>query len=174
MKFRVLAAVSTVSFSLLGAATVPATAQSSEVLVSCAGLETSQFSPGLTLLPRQTTIHADADYTCTGVPVEWRGATSHTDGTAVASCATLSLPQVRENVRFTDNDRAVIFYQTAAAGRVGGVNVVILTGQVESGPYTGHTAIKTVELVPAELPTECATQDGLDTSTGSAQLQLLG
>ncbi|MGW0929022.1 hypothetical protein [Streptomyces sp. NPDC002644] len=98
----------------------------------------------------------------------------HSLRVTVASCLALGLPQVKEVVRFSDNDLSVIFYSTAVAGRVGGVNVVILTGEVQDGPHTGRVAVKTVQLIPGQPTTQCLTQDGLDVSTGFAELQILG
>ncbi|MGW0607851.1 hypothetical protein [Streptomyces sp. NPDC002640] len=80
---------------------------------------------------------------------------------------------MREVVRFGGDGAATIFYDIAVAGRVGGVNVVVLTGEVQDGPYAGRTAVKTVQLIPGEPTTRCATQDGLNISTGLAELQIL-
>lgn len=140
--------------------------------IACVGSETTNYDPPLTMELSPTSIHAEANYAlCHGGPAS---ATGKVDGQSPsASCLTISMPQVEEVVQFNTKQTDVIRYATAATARVGGSNIVTLTGTVTSGPHQGRTAVKTVQLTPIPEPTACI-GDGLDQAGGITQLEILG
>lgn len=83
------------------------------------------------------------------------------------------MPQVQEVVKYNNHQTDVINYTTSATARVGGFNIVTLTGTVTNGPHQGKTAVKTVQLTPIPEPTACV-GDGLDVATGITELEILG
>ena len=151
---------------------IPGSAAGAGTLFTCVGTETTRYDPPLTLTNKPTDIHADANYVlCLGGP---GSATGEVDGISPsASCVAISTPVVTEVVKFSTNQTDVIVYTTAAAARVGGFNIVTLTGTVTSGPHQGKTAVKTVQLTPIPEPTACL-GDGLDLATGITQLEIIG
>jgi hypothetical protein len=78
----------------------------------------------------------------------------HIDGQSPsASCLAISMPMITEHASFDDGTTVVIDYTFAVTTRVGGFNVVTLTGTVVGGnAHQGATVIKTVELTPIETP----------------------
>jgi hypothetical protein len=142
------------------------------ILITCVGPETTQYEPPLTLANQPTSIHADATYLlCLGGPTS---ATGEVDGNSPsASCLAISTPAVTEVVKFSTNQTDVISYTTAVAARVGGFNIVTLTGTVTSGPHQNKTAVKTVQLTPIPEPTACL-GNGLDMAAGITELEILG
>lgn len=153
--------------------TMPGTAAGATTLIACAGPETTNYDPPLTLEVSPTSIHAEANYAlCLGGPTS---ATGTVEGQSPsASCLTISRPQVEEVVKFNTKQTDVIQYTTAAATtRASGFNIVTLTGTVTSGPHQGKTAVKTVQLTPIPEPTACI-GDGLNQASGITQLEILG
>ncbi|QLE75516.1 hypothetical protein FGW37_31530 [Streptomyces rectiverticillatus] len=141
--------------------------------VVCAGPESTTYSPGLTLLPRPAEITARSAYTCTGLaggPVKASGFTKGVS--AGASCAAVNAPQVKESVRYADGRKSVISYTSSWAVRVGGVNVVVLKGRVIEGFAEGAVADRSVQLLPAELPTACLTSRGVRSAAGAGELHI--
>lgn len=170
--FSLAAVVALVTIGVGPAAAAPQS-DAGTTLIICIGPETTHYDPGLTLVPRPTSIHAEADYVaCVGGPTS---ATGQVDGVSpLASCLIISMPQVSEVVHFDNNQTSVINYTTSAATRAGGFNIVILTGTVTNGAHQGATAVKTVQLTPENLPLACLTQHGVQQATGLTQLEILG
>lgn len=151
--------------------TMPGTAGAT-TLIACAGPETTNYDPPLTLEPSPTSIQAQANYAlCLGGPTS---ATGKVEGQSPsASCLTISRPQVEEIVEFNTKQTDVIQYTTASTTRAGGFNIVTLTGTVTNGPHQGQTAVKTVQLTPIPEPAACV-GDGLNLASGITQLEILG
>lgn len=151
---------------------VTSVAAEASTLIVCVGPETTHYDPPLTLTNRPTSIDADAAYVlCLGGPTS---ATGTVEGVSPsASCLAISMPVVTEVVRFSTNQTDVISYTTAVTARVGGFNIVTLTGTVTNGPHRGKTAVKTVQLTPIPEPTACI-GNGLDVATGLTELEILG
>jgi hypothetical protein len=168
-----------VLISVVGAVVLVATnvvvtgvAAEASTLIVCVGPETTHYDPPLTLTSGPTDIDADANYVlCLGGPISGSGTVS--GASPSASCLAISTPVVTETVTFNNNQTDVINYTTAVAARVGGFNIVTLTGTVATGPHQGRTAVKTVQLTPIPEPTACV-GNGLDVATGITQLEILG
>lgn len=122
----------------------PASAAPAAAIV-CAGSETTDYDPPLTMESRPTAIDATATYgLCLGGPLS---ATGRVTGLSPsASCVAISAPRVVERVAFA-------------------------SGQVDVIEYP--TAVKTVQLTPIPEPTACV-GDGLDRAVGLTQVQILG
>jgi hypothetical protein len=149
------------------ALSAPATADPLPAL-ECPGVETTVYQPGLTLNPRDVSLHADATYVC--------GATSSTDGHVPnASCLDLALPHVTEKLHFALGGTSTINYQTGVAARVAEGVVVTLFGNVTHGPRQGGTAQKTILIASTgNLSADCLTEDGLESVSGPVNLVILG
>jgi hypothetical protein len=74
-----------------------------------------------------------------------------------------------------DQTSSSTFDFTATVGvRPAGDSILVLTGEIKSGDFRGSTII--IEIILAAAPTqslECLTPDGLDTSSGAVNLQIL-
>lgn len=145
---------------------------SASTVISCLGTETTSYDPPLTLEPKPTNFHAEGNYfLCLGGPTSAKGVD---DGHAPsASCVSVSMPQATQVVKYNTGQTDVIHYDTAVTTRVGGFNIVTLTGTVISGPHQDSAAVKTVQLTPIPEPAGCVT-NGLETVTGTTQLQIFG
>ncbi|MEU5425422.1 hypothetical protein AB0H73_07410 [Streptomyces olivoreticuli] len=140
-------------------------------LIVCAGQESTTYDPGLTLVPRPTVLHATSAYTCSGRPGESVAAAGRTEGVSPeASCLAVDSPRARERVRFADGRESVISYEGSAL-RAGGAHEVHLTGHVVEGFAEGAEVTRDVSLLPASLPTDCATV-GVPAATGQGQLRI--
>ncbi|MET9117439.1 hypothetical protein ABZX38_25025 [Streptomyces longwoodensis] len=112
---------------------------------------------------------------CVGAPLDHTNGTIQFTGNGQLSCvAGNSSGSGRINWQ-NDHASTTTFDYTAAAGvRPGGVSVLVLTGQVKSGDFQGSTIIIEIVLAPAPAQTlQCLTPNGLDTSSGAVNLQIL-
>ncbi len=159
------------SAALAASSFVGAPATQAAGLIVCAGQENTTYDPGLTLVPRLTVLHSTSEYTCSGRPGETVPATGHTVGVAPeASCLALDSPRALERVRFADGRESEIKYEGSAL-RAGGGHEVHLTGHVVKGFADGAEVTRDVSLLPASLPTDCATGD-VTAATGQSQLRI--
>ncbi|RLU81613.1 hypothetical protein CTZ27_32535 [Streptomyces griseocarneus] len=142
--------------------------------IVCAGKEDTTYTPGLSLTPRPTDLSARSAYLCTVRPGRTVEAAGTTEGTSPdASCLALNSPRARERVDFPGGRRLAIEYEGSAV-RVLGANVVHLTGHVVegfAGVPAGTAVTRDVGLLPAALPTECATGE-VRSATGQGQLRI--
>lgn len=148
-------------------AATPASAAGSVAPVVCPGVQNAVYTPGLTLEPRDVTVHIDANYLC--------GATSTSvSRNPNASCIGAALPYVREVLQWTDDrSNSTIEYDTAVSARVAEGVLVTLLGQVLSGEYQGSLAKKEVLAVTSqELEIECLTEEGLQSANSAVSLTL--
>ncbi|WP_158795016.1 hypothetical protein [Streptomyces sp. NRRL S-337] len=140
--------------------------------VTCTGNAHGSYDPPLSLLSRETRIHADVRYTCTTGPGRTAPATGSFDAVAPASCISLSSASGTETVRYTDGSRSVIVIDGATTARVGGVLVVLQSGRVTEGRGEGHYVRRTVTSLSQQLPTDCLTS-GLQGTRSAVQLEIL-
>ncbi|MEU2872664.1 hypothetical protein ABZ769_26170 [Streptomyces olivoreticuli] len=157
---------------LAGSALVGAPPARAEGLVVCAGQEDTTYSPGLSLVPRPTAIHARSAYSCSGPPGKAVPVAGDSEGLSPsASCAAVNSPVVRERLRFADGRSSVVAYDEGSAVRVGGANVVQLTGRIVEGPGAGATVTRDVGLLPAD-PAGCLEAQGMTHAVGQGQLRI--
>ena len=141
--------------------------------LSCAGTQSSNFSPGLTNTPATTTV----SYRAILAPCVSLTDPTVTAGTysgsfvRVASCTSLlSSPAGRRTLNWT-NGRSSVFEFTSTATYAAGQLVTTLTGAITSGAFAGSTAIQTLTAV-ADL-TQCAAPGGVSSLFGAVQLQIV-
>ncbi|MEU5421064.1 hypothetical protein ACFY1P_24150 [Streptomyces sp. NPDC001407] len=166
------AVVALCAMVLTGSSLVCAPATQAEGLIVCAGEEDTTYSPGLSPTPRPTKIHARSAYSCSGplgrtVPVA--GETEAQSPSA--SCLAFNSPTGRERLRLPDGRTSVVAYDQGTAARIGGVNVVQLTGWIVEGPGTGARVTRDVGLIPAD-PAGCLGANGVTQATGQGQLRI--
>ncbi|MFH8624122.1 hypothetical protein ACH4A8_19865 [Streptomyces vietnamensis] len=172
------AAVAAAAAGLLmaGLSAPAANAQSVSAALLCTGYETATYQPGLTLTQRQTAVTATgAVGPCTGTDTQHTGGSISFQGEGQLSCTggnssgsgliTWSNPQTAASA-FT--------FTGGVSLRPGGVSVLVLTGQVQSGDFQGSQITVEIALVPALTETlQCTTANGLSTSSGPLTVQLL-
>ncbi|MGW0602264.1 hypothetical protein ACWD11_34900 [Streptomyces sp. NPDC002776] len=157
-------------------AALAAGASQQAALLECPGYETTSYKPGLTLFPRQVALSADgAIGPCLGLPPDHTNGTILFTGNGELSCTTGNSTGNGRINWTNDQTSSSTFDFTAGVGlRPGGDSVLVLTGEIKSGDFQGSTII--IEIVLAAAPTqtlECATTDGLDTSSGLVNLQII-
>lgn len=152
------------------------TSQQAAALLECPGYETTSYKPGLTLFPQQVALSANgAIGPCLGLPPDHTNGTILFTGNGELSC-TAGNSTGNGRINWTnDQTSSSTFDFTAGVGlRPGGDSVLVLTGEIKSGDFQGSTII--IEIILAAAPTqtlECLTTDGLDTSSGLVNLQIL-
>ncbi len=172
------AAVALSSLALVGSMWVGAPAGQADEgrhrgVVLCTGASNSTYDPPLGLVPRETRVRTEAQYTCTIAPGRTVPATGSLDGVSpTASCNGLSDPHITETVRYGDGKRSLIVYDSGTTTRVAGALDVSLSGRVTEGRGKGQSAQRNVLLaLPRQLPTECLSS-GLQGNSGHAQLEV--
>ncbi|MGD9486089.1 hypothetical protein WDH52_23070 [Streptomyces sp. TRM70308] len=155
----------------------PVTSSSQQdALLECPGYETTSYKPGLTLTPRQVALSASGSIgPCLGLPPDHTNGTILFTGNGELSCTGGNSTGNGRIDWANDQTSSSTFDFTAGVGlRPGGDSVLVLTGEVKSGDFQGSTII--IEIILAAAPTqtlECLTTDGLDTSSGLVNLQIL-
>ncbi|MEV6251309.1 hypothetical protein AB0M38_34885 [Streptomyces sp. NPDC051742] len=145
-------------------------------LLECPGYETATYEPGLTLAPRQVALSASgAIGPCVGLPLDHTNGTISFTGNGSLSC-TGGSSTGNGRINWTNpQSSSSTFDFTAGVGlRPGGVSVLVLTGEIKSGDFKDSTIIFEIVLVPGVSQTlECLTPQGLTTSSGLVNLQIL-
>lgn len=140
--------------------------------VACMGQESTTYRPGLTLTPASIAVSADGSYACTDAPGHEVGAVGHIEGVSPdGTCLALNSPRGQEVVEFGDGGTSVIRYTSGLAARLLGVNTVRLEGLVVKGRYRGARAVRSMQLAPGGLPTDCL-GDGIRHAVGGVELEL--
>ncbi|MEU9592795.1 hypothetical protein ACGF7W_28570 [Streptomyces sp. NPDC048219] len=156
--------------------TVQEAARQTQALLTCPGYETSTYQPGLTLLPRQTALSASgAVGPCVGLPLDHTSGTVSFTGQGLLSCV-LEDAQGSGRIDWTNpqNSSSVFDFTTALSVRPGGVSVIVMTGEVVSGDFSGSTVAVEFVLAPGPTqPLECLTEKGITTSSGALTLEIL-
>lgn len=182
-RLRRLSALTASVAALLALGSMPAaqatpTASTSQqaALLECPGYETTSYKPGLTLTPRQVALSASgAIGPCVGAPLDHTSGAILFTGNGELSCVAGSASGSGRINWTNDQTSSSTFDYTASAGlRPGGVSVLVLTGAIKSGDFNGSPIIIEIVLAPAPAQTlQCLTPDGLDTSSGLVNLQIL-
>ncbi|GHF28489.1 hypothetical protein GCM10010218_07030 [Streptomyces mashuensis] len=141
---------------------------------ACSGREDITYG-GLHLLSSAPTpVTVDGVYHCTVAPGREVTATYHTEGTTGGECVLFAPNQSRETLRYRDGSTTVIAYRSGPSTRLAGVNTATLHGVVVAGRGKGATAEKTIQTLPAALPTDCALPGGLRHTTAFTHLSVEG
>ncbi|MEU1053905.1 hypothetical protein [Streptomyces sp. NPDC005876] len=146
------------ALSLLGATVVPASASSAGVLdVTCAGSQSTTYTPALTLAPQASTIAASTQYgPC--VSLSQSGLTSGSRSASLSypsrSCLDLlDSGTVTYTITWNTGQTSTISGNSTATV-AGAAFVVTITGTVTSGLFAGDSAVQ-VNTGPATDVTLC-------------------
>lgn len=151
----------------------PAAQAHARAPLSCTGVETTPYSPGLSLTGQSTVIHAEPVYSCTDRPGHTLSASGSIDGVSPgASCLTLANAAAREVVHYADGGESQIVYRHGFGTRVLGANTLRLVGTVVSGRGKGSQAERSIQTFPAALPTACAEPGGLAQAVAGVELTI--
>ncbi|MEV0175776.1 hypothetical protein AB0I00_32265 [Streptomyces sp. NPDC050803] len=152
---------------LLGALVPVSTASAADpVDISCpVGSQVGTYAPGLTYEPRQVSFTASGnvsgcvDLSGNGIA----GASFTASGSGTASCLAGGVSN-RTTYHWSNGQTSTVAGTAAINVKPNGVTVLVLTGTVESGLFTGATVVQTKVLLNTDL-TACLTPEGL-TSVG--------
>ncbi|MFF4738280.1 hypothetical protein ACFY2W_20710 [Streptomyces sp. NPDC001262] len=151
----------------------PAAQAHARAPLSCSGRESTSYSPGLTLEPRDVGIEAHPTYTCTDRPGHVVSATGTIEGVSPgASCLALVTAGGRETVYYADGGESVIVYTSSVGTRALGAHTLQLLGTVVEGRGKGHRAVRGIQTLPGSLPTDCLTSDGLRQAFAGVELEI--
>ncbi|HET6856175.1 MAG TPA: hypothetical protein VFH94_03640 [Streptomyces sp.] len=128
---------------------------------SCTGQEDITYGSGLGLSSGTTTVTVDGVYRCADASGRRITAKYHSGGTTQATCLLLASNKAEETLHYADGSRTVIAYGSGTSLRILGLNTVRLRGVVVSGRGKGSAAEKTIQTVPASLPTDCVLAGGI-------------
>ncbi|MDF3289790.1 hypothetical protein [Streptomyces silvisoli] len=167
-------AVAAASLALLGSTLAWAPATQANAPILCSGRELTAYSPGLTLLPRPTWVRARAEYEC----ADGHGKRFEASGRIEAmspgsSCVQLDSPRGKEDVEYGDGRKSEIVYTRSFVVRAAGIHLVVLKGHVQEGPGEGREAVRTIQLLPEQLPTACLSPEGLQRAAGKVELRIM-
>ncbi|MFH9657998.1 hypothetical protein ACH4NF_30310 [Streptomyces sp. NPDC017248] len=147
-----------------------------QALLDCPGYETSTYQPGLTLVPRQVTLSASgAIGPCAGLPLGHTTGTVTFTGSGLLSCV-WEEAQGGGRIDWTNPEgtSSTFTFTTAISLRPGGLSVIVLSGEIGSGDFTGSTIVVEFILAPGPAQTlECLTPQGLTTVSGPLNLQII-
>jgi hypothetical protein len=155
-----------VGLAVLALAAAPSAAQATVV---CFGTQTTEYSPGVTLEPREVTITFEEILSSCVSPTDPSVTSGRASGSRrrMASCLEL----LGERVYTWSNNRRSTFRYTTATVVVGGVRTITHTGTIVSGQFEGDTAVE-VFTQPA-LNTQDCLGEGVTRTTGLAELTAL-
>ncbi|MBT2385545.1 hypothetical protein [Streptomyces sp. ISL-11] len=165
-----LAAVALSAAGLTVGAAAPAHAA---VLNTCTGYETAEYNPGIHSDSRQTTVKAFGAFgTCVGDSTHTSGIVEFT-GQGELSCTTGGSTSGYGKLFWADPKAGTsIFSFTLAADiRPFGQNVLIATGSITGGDYSGEP-IKIVFALPDTAPQQCLSKDGVTNSAGPFEMTI--
>ena len=175
----VTATAATAALTLGPAAT---TASAVGPLVVCTGQETVSFSPALRNTPTDLNTTISGRFgtkgnpvglcASVGAPTAWMTYDVPPSFTPGASCTqgiALNLPNTRTFV--WNNGQTSAFSYTADRGRILGQTVLVFTGTITSGRFSGHAATETVAV--ADLNTILCATTGVTSATAQATVEIL-
>jgi hypothetical protein len=150
-------------------------ASAAVTLVACpAGTEATDFQPGLTLVPRPTTVHVEGTLgSCvsTSNPAI-NNATFTINGSGTASCLTASFNSTMV-VDWNSGANSVIRYNLTVNIKPAGETVFVSEGEVVSGQFAGAQVVRTT--IEATLDAlKCLTVQGVMTASGPTALVIAG
>lgn len=159
---------------LVAMAGLPAAASAATV-IQCVGTETIDFSPGLTLTPKATTIALTVDLaTCTGIsdpPVT--SSFLQIAPTFSASCLGpvdgLLIP-ITVVYTWNTGDTSTI-HVTATGTRAGAVQVITAVGEIIDGLFAGASVV-TVQTLPIPSVLHCLAPPGVTEISGPTTMTI--
>lgn len=160
-----LGALAAVSF----ATAVPALgtpAAHAAALNVCAGTEIATYTPPLRIAAAPTTVRATGSLTCVGDPSHPAAAVSFV-GTGTLSCLTGGTTSGTGRFDWSDKHRthSGFTFTLAIGARPAGEEVLVATGTVVSGDYSGEPVTFTFTLIDTD-PTNCLLGPGVAGDSG--------
>ncbi|MET9252259.1 hypothetical protein [Streptomyces sp. NPDC003717] len=157
-----------------GVAAAPAASAVGGPVLVCTGSVSQSYSPGLLLVPRQTTYHGTVSYsTC---PVNDGAVTSGLYAeslTYTASCTANGGPS-EADVAWNNGQHSHLAVTGVEADVAGNVQIFTSIGQVTSGRYVGHVVNIVTVLPNLATLAACLLPPGLTHNQGTATLTVAG
>lgn len=166
------AAVLSAGVLMIGPAAAPAAAFPGDLV--CPALNTNNYAPGLSLLPKDTDFTTDVLLgPCVSAthPAITAG-TAHFTGTGSLSCIAGSSNTFDATYHWNDGTSTVVRYSLTINLKPGGQTVLTQLGTVISGVFLGDTASNTNVGVTTDL-LGCLSPGGVQSVTGPVTLTLL-
>jgi hypothetical protein len=149
-------------------------AHSEATLVECPiGTETVNFNPGLTFVPRPTSVHVDGTLgpcVSTSNPAI-NNATFTINGAGTGSCLASNFDTTMV-VDWNDGPNSVIRYFLTVNIKPAGETIFVSLGEVQSGQFAGALVVRATVETTVDA-TKCLTT-GVTTASGPATLTLVG
>jgi hypothetical protein len=135
-------------------------------IVTCTGTGVLTLSPGVTLTPRPTALHADASFApCVASDPLVTTATSSVTATGTLSCLTGSTTGT-QRITWSDGSQSVVTFTGLVGVHPGGEKVAVLTGTVTGGDaFVGGTMAETLVFVTTQS-LQCLTPEGIQSGGG--------
>jgi hypothetical protein len=146
------------------------TARADGIALNCEGWETSNYSPGLLLTPREVTFSATSLYgPCVAVGSDISSGESDLRATQTASCTLSSTGLGEERIHWNTGEVSVVQNEVNIVEHPVGQTVVTTLGTVVSGPFTGDNTKRVLTLVtPSAL--QCLSEPGVTSVSGPVTL----
>jgi hypothetical protein len=162
--------------SVAAAGSASATAAGLATLVACPlGTEATTFTPGLTFVPRPTSVHVEGTLggcvSTTNPSIN--NATFTIDGHGTASCLLPTFDSTMVVVDWNSGANSVIRYTLTVNIKPGGETVFVSVGQVVSGQFAGAAVVRATVEATLDVA-KCLTGDGVRHASGPAALALVG
>jgi hypothetical protein len=170
------AGIAVTGVALVAAALVPEAARAHTAgrvagTTTCGGSQTVAYSPGLSLTPREVTIHGTTTLNrcASSADPSITGGRSTFKATGRLSCVSGGYSGTRKVV--WNNGRTSTMSFTAAVSANAGESVVAIKGKVTDGEFSGQRWSATFTLFTTK-PGSCATTEGLPTAAGKVLLNI--
>lgn len=157
-----------VGMIVAGATGASAREREEKAAVNCLGVNSIDFEPGLSVLPRKTRIGGAGDYRCTSAVPGLTSARSVIHGGGTNGCFTSEATTV-ETVTWNTGEKSVVVYPLGNVTQVAGQAVVLVMGKVVSGKFRGRAVASPGLQLTADVPA-CATDGGVRRITGPSAL----
>jgi hypothetical protein len=159
--------------SLLLAVAGLAPAAQAAVSVTCVGISTITFSPGLTLFTGAVAFHVGDLYNCTSSDPTITSASAVAGNVLPLSCLNLAglFKSTKGDTITWSNGQTSSAQGIFTVTSVGGTNIVAAEGTIASGLFTGATVVITWTW-PAPNPLACLSAPGVTQLMGVTTVQL--
>ncbi|MGW2477732.1 hypothetical protein [Streptomyces sp. NPDC001665] len=159
-------------FAAPASATPPADPPSTSI-TQCLGTEAITYTPGLTLTSQQVALDASGTLgpCVTTAGTHFSGGQITFSGSGSLSCSIGGSSAGSAHIVWSGGETSVFAYRGAVSLRPGGVTVLVLTGTVTSGAFTGEKVLSTITLASTDL-VACLTPQGLTSTSGPITLDI--
>ncbi|MCS0605591.1 hypothetical protein NX794_30965 [Streptomyces sp. LP11] len=173
--FSVVAAPST-ALAMPVDTTANATSSATGLVTCPLGAETATYSPGLHLTAPPSGVHLHSAGNlgvCVSTDLRHTGGSFVVDGDGPLTCVGGSSTGTGTATWANTGTHPSRFTYTGAVSvRPDGNSVLVLTGDITSGDYVGHTLVETKVIASTDL-TACLTSEGLTTTSGPVSFTIV-